>query len=781
MSWLGEALSRLGFQVTLIAGGPIVVGEIARAFERVSAEDSLLVHVSGHLARRGVLRLGQGQWLALRVIADALARQKPPNVSLLAEFVHPDDSEDAFVGAEHVASVVSSFEGRERGYGVVAAVRPSTPEHPVALAFTRLLLEVAATLPAGDRLLSKVYERATAMPESLAAAQSFTFVKGRSELDLAPPPLEAAEIDALIAQATDARAWPRVIEIRREKLGTLTGPNARVRELIAIARILQVELGDGGGAIDTLEEARAVDPTHVGVLQALRRGYARHRRWASASEVVGALAVLATSNVERAGLRFGQARIALEYLEDEERAVQWLEAALKEDPDHEHARALLAQIQVPEVVASAPEPVVHPEPEPVVHPEPEPVTFPHQPSPVEHVASLAPLQLGVLGAAIDETPALPPAESALGIQLLRPSDPPFASFEVVASTGDVLDPATHVEAFDAHRDAGRTDAAFMAALALEELGVANVDQQLYVEQFRSLAPVRPRGSMDGSAWALLRAPGSDDVLEAMFRAVSRAAIVARLEQLVARGMMVELDPERRLEPSSTASIVRSFDWAARVLGVRCPHLFVVENVPGEIAAVRAHQPSTAVGPSVVRGRSAKDLAFLAGRHLTYYRPEYQVLVYFPTREELTRLFLATLQLTMPGVSNAVGSRAVGALCERLERHITPQELRAVAEAVIRLDARGGQANLGAWTRAVELTGARAGLLLCGDLATAASVVRSESREIAALSIDAKLRELIAFTTSEAHLSLRELLAVGAQSNLPVLPPPNALRAAPQVH
>ena len=43
----------------------------------------------------------------------------------------------------------------------------------------------------------------------------------------------------------------------------------------------------------------------------------------------------------------------------------------------------------------------------------------------------------------------------------------------------------------------------------------------------------------------------------------------------------------------------------------------------------AVEPSTALGPAALHGKTTKDLAFLAARHLTYYRPEHQVLVYFP--------------------------------------------------------------------------------------------------------------------------------------------------------
>jgi hypothetical protein len=237
---------------------------------------------------------------------------------------------------------------------------------------------------------------------------------------------------------------------------------------------------------------------------------------------------------------------------------------------------------------------------------------------------------------------------------------------------------------------------------------------------------------------------------------------------------VALDPGARLDDASTASVVRSFQWAARVMGVRCPALYVVPEVPGEIAAVRAPEPSTAVGPSVVSGRSPKDLAFLAGRHLTYYRPEHQVLVYFPTREELTRLLLASVQLTKPEVEpTGEGARAVAALATRLDRHIGDEDRAELRRAVWELEVRGGKFSLSAWTRNVELMGARAGMLLAGDLATATAIVSTESRAIAGLTLEAKQRDLVGFCVSEEHVALRARFAAAPES---VRPPPPATAA-----
>lgn len=719
VAWLGASLGKMGFRVAVVDGAEDVQADLSRALDGLGQDDSVLLHVSGHLARRGVLRGPGGQWLPLRSVGETIAALAVADVSVIAELVHEDEADDALVAADHVASIVSAIGARERGYGMVAAVRPATAAVH-GLPFTKFFFDVAAASRREEALLSSLYARVTSMPESLATAQSFTLVRGRTELELAAPPPPPAELDALVDAATEAKEWDRVVALRRQRLGSYASPRQKGKELVAVARILQQELGDAEGAIAALEEARALEPRRAPVLQALRRGYEMLGRWASAIEVTGALAEIAPMPVDRAALRYAQARMTLDHLQDEERAVAWLEQAVEDDPSHAEARALLTQLRSS---LTPPEPMPVPE-EPEVEFEPRPV-----------------LESGE-----------------------RPTDE--------------MDPDTHRIAFAERLAAGRVDAAFLSALALEELGALDGQQAALVGQQRSVAPLRARGTLDAAGWTQLVPYGMDEVLTELFGAVARAGALARVEQLVARGRLVALDPTTRLDDASTASVVRSFQWAARVLGVPCPDLFVVPEVPGEIAAVRAHEHSTAVGPSIVSGRSAKDLAFLAGRHLTYYRREHQVLVYFPTREELTRLLMAAVQLTKPGMTpSGEGSRAVAALASRLEKHISDPELDALTFAVRQLEARGGKFSLSAWTRNVELMATRAGLLLSGDLGTATAIVSNESRGIAGLTLDAKRRDLVGFCASEEHAALRARFALASPESVRP-PPPSSVAYSP---
>ena len=298
----------------VVDGGEDVGGSSRASLEGVSPDDNVLVHVSGRLARRGVLRLG-GRPLAARCApsARALAVARDGDVSLIAELVHEDDARRR---PRRGRPRRLDGGGPRRARARLRAWSPRCARRARAiegLAFTRVLLCAAWPTPhrRGEApALGRLRARPRDARERSALAQSFTCVRGRVELELAPPAPPPAELDALIDAATDAaglvargRASARAARRRS------TSPRQRVSELVAIARIRQQSSRDPDGAIDALEQARAIEPRRIPVLQALRRGYETLGRWASAIEVTGALADARADagRPRRAALRAGAA------------------------------------------------------------------------------------------------------------------------------------------------------------------------------------------------------------------------------------------------------------------------------------------------------------------------------------------------------------------------------------------------------------------------------------------------------------------------------------------
>jgi tetratricopeptide (TPR) repeat protein len=587
-------------------------------------------------------------------------------------------------------------------------------------------------------------------------------------------PSHKRSLDALVELAINAKDFKRAIEHRKKRAAAMDR-DGRIEELAHIATIYEEDLKDPRGAIDQLEMALALRPGDLVLLARLRTLYEAVHRWPKVVDTLAAMCDASPPGPARAGLRFAQADIVLGRLRDETRGIVLLEQAIADSPLHDRALHALASVRTARQEWKELERLY-----------------------AEVLDASARLgdkerawdacrKLGIVrrDKLRDGAGAL---EAFVGALSCKPTDVDTRAMlaELYLAKGDEASAAiefetialhaparasTYSRLYGLHQRAGRRDRAWLAAQALEELGAADVDHQMLLDQYRPDGQIRPSSALDDAAWdTWLRAPGADDVVTGILGAIVPAAVKMRVDELRAEKKIVALDPQRRQLPSSTASVVRSFMWASQVLGVTLPDLYVLDHVPGGIAAAQVGTPSTALGPDVLHGHSAQELSFVVGRHLAYYRPEHYTLVFFPTLADVTALFLAAVKVALPEVPVPVAmGDAIARIRKQLVRHASPQEREWLSAAVAALEARGGRVDLGAWVRSVELTACRAGLLLCGDLTVAARTLRSETRPIADLSAEDRRRDLLAFCASSELAWLREKLGVTARPS--TRPPP----------
>jgi hypothetical protein len=581
--------------VAIVGSGAEPLEGLQRAAANLSPGDSVLVHVSGRLVSRDSIAFGATTHLALPAVMDLLAARTPGYLSMILDLVDGESSPEEASEPDRAAALASdaaaSLGAADRGYSVLAAVRPMA-EASDRIAFTRLAMPPIddGGPPSTEALLSAMHDRATAADSGDAGASRFVLLRG------SPDPT----VDGLIAQAAEAGDWPRVVEMRLDRVETLPTVAQRAQELAGIARILRFERQDVDGAIDVLEHALSLDPKRATVIEALHSAY---------------------------------------------------EASGRAAP---------------------------------------------------------------------------------------------------------IDPADYAKAFVTHKRAGQTDAALLDAMLLEELGFATAEHVALVEQFRSVGPMQVMKPLDAAALGALRAPGFDEAIAALLVAVHDAAVAVRLEQLRSNRRVASLDAGARLDAESTVSAVRTLHWAARVLDVGCPELYAGTDAAGEaVTHVPREPPSIALAPQLLSGTSAKQLAFFAGRALTWYRPEYHCMLFYPMLEDLDALVGATLDMASHGGRvTAPSSPSTVEMQRLLGRHLGDAERVAIGEAAARLDARGGELGLEHWIRSAELTAARVGLLLCGELKTAVSAVRSQPSAAGRPPAERVASDLVAFCASRAHAALR---------------------------
>jgi golgin subfamily B member 1 len=597
-------------------------------------------------------------------------------------------------------------------------------------------------------------------------------------------------LDALIEMATAENDHTRALGYRRKVVSLLGDPLERADELSRIATTLADDLADVGGAIEALEEARTLRPGDLMILTRLEELYSKIGAWPNVIEILGALCLEADDAKERARYRVLQADVARAGAKDDARAMQLYEAALEEDPSDAPALAKLVELRTMRSEWRE------------LEREYARLIDRHAERGRADRAWEFCKRLGTL-----RRDKLDDAEGAMDAftgALRCKSDDIEARAQLAdlfAAQGDNLAAVRELEAaaavmprrrqtyrklFELHTRAGRTDRAWLAAMALEELEAAEIDHEIIAHQYRPEGMIRPAAALDDASWeAFLRAPGYDGAVAEILRASAPAAIAARVEALSGGPAGVQqgkaaLDPARRQDPTSTASVVRTFAWASQVLGVPLPELFVLDDVPGGLAAAQVAVPSTAVGPEVVSGPSLQDLAFLSARHLTYYRPEHYALVFFPTLVEITTLFLAAVTTVLSDlpVPSSI-EEAVTRIRRDIEERSDDEAKAALDDGVRRFEREGGRVDLGGFLRSVELSACRAGLVVCADLAVAARILREEERAIGGLTSRDRVADLLVYCAEDKLPVLREWLGVAARPSMippafvatPSMPPP----------
>jgi hypothetical protein len=95
----------------------------------------------------------------------------------------------------------------------------------------------------------------------------------------------------------------------------------------------------------------------------------------------------------------------------------------------------------------------------------------------------------------------------------------------------------------------------------------------------------------------------------------------------------------------------------------------------------------------------------------------------------------------------------------LQTTLQPVEREYLIKVVTRFIKKNEVVDIEKWIRCVELTGCRAGLLLCNDLEVAARMIQSDVTTVDDIPDKEKIKELILFSASEEYFRLREHLGI----------------------
>ena len=325
---------------------------------------------------------------------------------------------------------------------------------------------------------------------------------------------------------------------------------------------------------------------------------------------------------------------------------------------------------------------------------------------------------------------------------------------------DPTNPELFARLYQACAATGERDIQYRAAQALVALEAASPAQAALAAEYQPHGLITPKRALALEDWnGALVHPEFEVVTGQILSLITPAALVGRVASLRREKKHEQLSESQLQDPKkSTVMAVRALSWAATVLGMPTPAIYT--DVERELSFVHVSDvpPHSLIGKGALSGRTQLENAFLAARHMTYYRAEFFVKVLCPAVTDLEDLFLAALLVGSPSLPIAAHVRArvepISSALEPLLDAAQRDALRAQFKAFV---ADGGRTNLLRWSDSVDKTACRAGLLLCGDLSAATRVLASEEGPEGPLRAD-----LLSFAVSDRLGQLRRRLGIAIE-------------------
>lgn len=667
----------------------------------------------------------------------------------------------AFLEAGALSEQLGDAEDAALDYRLAAELDPLAPAPLERL--ERLLAGKGA-----QELLVARQARARAEREPARAADAWLAVAraalaGTGGLELARSALE----HALAARPGNASALELRARLRAEAgeaaeavidyeaaLAAGGDPASRLLGHLAAAALCQDQLGDAGRARAHLEAALQLQPEQLEALARLARLHEADGRLQVAADVLRRLLALQGLTPSEAAAH----HVALARLDarqgDEQRALAHAARAQELVPGHAEALRLMVELERkradPRALAAALEAAAAAATDPAFRAELRLEAARLHNGPLRQRT----LAVEQLKAALADDPGRDDARALLALAY-EESAPALAVEEhrrllerepLRAESWTAL--YRLFERLRAH------DRAYVAASVLRWLGAPTpgpTAERLLQEGDRQALPPPP--VLSDADFELLRPPEDRGPLSALFEAVGDV-----------------LGEALRAEAGQAGEPARGDHPFRRPLGEACKALGAGDgwelypSTVGQLLVEAGERPAVRCGPDLARRTTAREQRFLLGRVAARLRTR-SGLAETADDASLGEAVAAAVRQVVPAWSIS------GAPSEELVRRVgklTGRRIRKALDPAARALAEAAPPDLKAWRAASGATADRAGLVLCGDVPTAVSLlVRGGPGHtpadgpalLAAVWEHPQALALLAFAASEAHFALRQKLRV----------------------
>jgi tetratricopeptide (TPR) repeat protein len=595
------------------------------------------------------------------------------------------------------------------------------------------------------------------------------------ELDLAVKPLrEAADIDPsnprpfrslakIYDEKGDATA---AVAVRRQRL-QLAVNQERFELLLEIGDVMFQKLNDRTGASKAYTQALEERPDDRRLLTKLMQLYSEEKDWAKLVDVVLRLADFVEDTKQRAKYMHTAATIASKHLGKVDQAIGFYTKVLELDPEntkaveealelyrgkgkHDEVERLLKR-QIDQAKAAA-------DREKLV-------------AVLDQLGELYQKHLNEPELAIDAleaAQAFDPEDRARAEKLgeLYALDPKQYLDKAVKSQTQILRRNPYrVESYKLLRklftDAKKADPAWCLCQALSVLRLAEPDEERFYKKHRSENAAPAQAAIDEAGWDRLMHWDLDPLVTRIFAMIQPTIIRTRTQPIEAMGY----DPRYAIDCSMHPyPVSQTLFYVGGVLGMPPPLVFQNPNDPGSLGMVHARTPAIVLGRAAFEGQPAtQSLAFIAGRHMAYFRPGFYVRHLVPTGTGLKAWLFAAIKLCVPQfpVSADLQGQVSEAMTAMAQDFQGPEKDK-LASVVSKLLQAGGALDLKKWVASIDLTADRVGFLLAHDLQMSTEVIRA-TEEASSVPVKERMKDIVLFSVSEEYFALREQLTISVDA------------------
>ena len=588
------------------------------------------------------------------------------------------------------------------------------------------------------------------------------------------PLRDAADLDpsnplplrALARVYEEKGQWEDVIRAKNQRLEVASGQE-RFEILLEIGDVEFQKLSDRARAQKTYAAALEERPDDRKLLTKLMQLYSEEKDWAKLVEVVLRLADFVEDPRQRAKYMHTAAIVSQKHLGEVDQAIKFYERALKDDPN-----LMRALEELIELTSSKGDHDAH---EKLLNVQLDHAKEAHDrekiPQILDRLAELYRKFLNEPEMAVDAYEAAqafdPENRERMDMLAeLYASDVTKYLDKAVRAQAQILERNPYrVESYKLLRrlytEAKKADAAWCLCQALNVLNLAAPDEERFYKRHRADNAAPAQAVLSEEEWLRLTHADADPLLTRIFAMIQPTIVRARTQPLEAMGY----DPRYAIDTSlHPYPVSQTLHYVKGVLGMPAPLVFQNTNDPSALGFLHAQTPA------IVLGRAAFDanvptqsMAFVAGRHLTYFRPGFYVRHLVPTGTGLKAWLFAAIKSSVPQFPVAPDLQGqVAEAMQAMSVDFQGMQKEMLASAVSKLLQAGTQLDLKKWVASIDLTADRAGFLLAHDLLMATEVIRA-TEDAASIPAKERMKELVLFSVSEAYFGIREKLMVAIDS------------------